>query len=30
MTQQIADAREQKGEGSLADLLRRGGSWVVE
>jgi 2-oxoglutarate ferredoxin oxidoreductase subunit beta len=30
MTQQIADAKEQKGEGNLGDLLRHGGSWVVE
>jgi 2-oxoglutarate ferredoxin oxidoreductase subunit beta len=30
MTQQIADAKEQKGEGNMRDLLRHGGSWVVE
>ena len=30
MTQQIADAKEQKGEGNMEDLLRRGGAWVVD
>jgi 2-oxoglutarate ferredoxin oxidoreductase subunit beta len=30
LTEQLAEAVERKGEGSLADLLREGETWVVE
>ena len=30
LTEQLAEAIERRGEGSLADLLREGETWVVE